>query len=104
MRDKAGLQNGFSTDKSISNVKINKVQRLLKHWTWGYWSETCLFAIRDYYVYIDFSLTVKAVTLLFISGRGLANSSAKHGKSIKEMAQIIQQKEHCALHCTCFCK
>ena len=29
----------------------------------------------------DFSLTVKAATLIFISGRGLAISSAKEGKS-----------------------
>ena len=32
-------------------------------------------------VLIDFSLTVKAATLIFISGRGLAISSAKEGKS-----------------------
>ena len=32
-------------------------------------------------VLIDFSLTVKAVTLMFISGRGSAISSAKQGKS-----------------------
>ena len=30
---------------------------------------------------IDFSLTVKAATLIFISGRGWAISSAKEGKS-----------------------
>ena len=30
---------------------------------------------------IDCSLTVKAATLIFISGRGLAISSAKEGKS-----------------------
>ena len=29
----------------------------------------------------DFSLTVKAATLIFISGRGSAISSAKQGKS-----------------------
>ena len=33
------------------------------------------------YVLIDFSLTVKAVTLIFISGRGSAFSSAKQEKS-----------------------
>ena len=33
------------------------------------------------HVLIDFSLTVKAVTLLFIAGRGSAISSAKEGKS-----------------------
>ena len=32
-------------------------------------------------VLIDFSLTVKAATLVFIYGRGSANSSAKEGKS-----------------------
>ena len=32
-------------------------------------------------VLIDFSLTVKAVTLIFISGRCSAISSAKEGKS-----------------------
>ena len=32
-------------------------------------------------VLIDFSLTVKAATLIFISGRGPAISSAKQGKS-----------------------
>ena len=32
-------------------------------------------------VLIDFSLTVKAATLIFISGCGLAISSAKEGKS-----------------------
>ena len=33
------------------------------------------------YVLIDFLLTVKAATLIFISGRGSAISSAKAGKS-----------------------
>ena len=32
-------------------------------------------------VLIDFSLTVKAATLIFISGRGSAISSAKQGKA-----------------------
>ena len=32
-------------------------------------------------VLIEFSLTVKATTLIFISGRGSAISSAKQGKS-----------------------
>ena len=32
-------------------------------------------------VLIDFSLTVKAATLIFISGRSLAISSAKQGES-----------------------
>ena len=33
------------------------------------------------HVLIDFSLTVKAATLIFIAGRGSAISSAKQGKS-----------------------
>ena len=33
------------------------------------------------HILIDFSLTVKAATLIFISGRGFAISSAKKGKS-----------------------
>ena len=32
-------------------------------------------------ILLDFSLTVKAATLIFISGRGFAISSAKVGKS-----------------------
>ena len=32
-------------------------------------------------VFIDFSLTVKAITLIFIYGRGSAISSSKEGKS-----------------------
>ena len=32
-------------------------------------------------IILDFSLTVKAATLIFISGRGSAISSAKEGKS-----------------------
>ena len=35
----------------------------------------------EYKVSIDFSLSVKAATLMFISGRGLAISSATQGKS-----------------------
>ena len=33
------------------------------------------------FVLLDFSLTVKKATLIFISGRGSAISSAKEGKS-----------------------
>ena len=32
-------------------------------------------------ILLDFSLTVKAATLIFISGRGSATSSAQEGKS-----------------------
>ena len=35
----------------------------------------------NHFALIDFSLTVKAATLIFISGRGSAISSAKEGKS-----------------------
>ena len=40
-----------------------------------------LFIYKKINILIDFSLTVKAVTLIFISGRGSAISSAKEGKS-----------------------
>ena len=36
---------------------------------------------RDACVLLDFSLSVKAATLIFTSGRGWAISSAKEGKS-----------------------
>ena len=36
--------------------------------------------LYNFYVLLDFSLTVKAATLIFISGRGSAISSAKEGK------------------------
>ena len=41
-----------------------------KRWRWYF-----------YNVLLDFLLTVKAATLIFISGRGLAISSAKERKS-----------------------
>ena len=37
--------------------------------------------VNSWFVLLDFSLTVKAATLIFISGRGSAISSAKEGKS-----------------------
>ena len=36
-----------------------------------------IYAVVHIYVLLDFSLTVKAATLIFISGRGSAISSAK---------------------------
>ena len=36
---------------------------------------------RNLYILLDFSLTVEAVTLIFISGCGSAISSVKEGKS-----------------------
>ena len=41
-----------------------------------------LFFTGTDFVLIDFSLTVKAATLIFISGRCSAISSAKEGKSV----------------------
>ena len=38
-------------------------------------------APKELNILVDFSLTVKAATLIFISGRGSAISSAKEGKS-----------------------
>ena len=37
--------------------------------------------LQVHFVLIDFSLTVKAATFIFISGRGLVISSSKQGKS-----------------------
>ena len=49
------------------------------------WSEVCYCEISCAYSLndrlIDFSLTVKAATLVFVSGRSSAISSAKQGKS-----------------------
>ena len=44
-------------------------------------SLVCYSPTLSLYLLIDFSLTVKAATLIFISGRGSAISSAKEGKS-----------------------
>ena len=41
----------------------------------------CVWFLYCYAVLLDFSLYVKAATLIFISGCGLAISSAKEGKS-----------------------
>ena len=48
---------------------------LFSLWEFCHWSSFC------YAVLLDFSLTVKAATLIFISGRSSAISSAKEGKS-----------------------
>ena len=40
-----------------------------------------MFIVADLVSLIDFSLTVKAASLIFISGRGSAISSAKQGES-----------------------
>ena len=47
-------------------------------------NKICHWQAKSYEVWVvllDFSLTVKAATLIFISGCGLAISSAKEGKS-----------------------
>ena len=49
--------------------------QILNHCSLSDFSDFVLFEL------IDFSLSVKAATLIFISGRGLAISSAKQGKS-----------------------
>ena len=43
--------------------------------------ENRLLAVDSHKILLDFSLTVKAATLIFISGCGSAISSAKEGKS-----------------------
>ena len=51
------------------------------------------------HVLIDFSLTVKAATLIFISGRGSAISSAKEGKSgFKELISFLGRANVRAFH------
>ena len=40
-----------------------------------------LYSLFHILILLGFSLTVKAATLIFIFGRGSANSSAKEGKS-----------------------
>ena len=57
-------------------------------------------------VFIDFSLTLKAATLIFISGRDSAISSAKEGKSgfifnLVEFRGYIFQKLLLALNFSC---
>ena len=44
-------------------------------------SRLSLGTLLTLFILIDFSLTVNAATLIFISGCGLAISSAKRGKS-----------------------
>ena len=49
-----------------------------------FYTMVCLILVNaknDFSVLIDFLLTLKAATLIFISGRGLSISFAKEGKS-----------------------
>ena len=49
---------------------------------WHKWGEVCYLKRHMHtLVLIDFSLTVKAATFIFISGRGPAKLSTKEGKS-----------------------
>ena len=50
--------------------------------------------MHPYGVLLDFSLTVKAATLIFISGRGSAISSAKEGKSRFIYNLVLQTYVH----------
>ena len=49
-------------------------------------------------ILIDFSLTVKAATLIFISGRGSAISSAEQGKSGCINKLFGPRKRACIFH------
>ena len=55
-------------------------------------------------VLLDFSLTLKAATLIFISGRGSAISSAKQGNSVffllfrTELISSLSHANVCAFH------
>ena len=48
---------------------------------WSFTTGNVVLDIPDMFILLDFSLTVKAATLIFISGCGSAISSAKEGKS-----------------------
>ena len=61
----------FDYSGVINFLLIHKLKRRKLHLTTN----------GPYFVLLDFSLTVKAATLIFISGRGSAISSAKEGKS-----------------------
>ena len=63
-----------------------------------------VFSSYEQKLLIDFSLTVKAVTLIFIPGQGTAISSAKEGKSgfiynfRKELISFLGRANVCAFH------
>ena len=62
----------FLIHKFIHQVDIPRVGALV---------ETLLLSTLNIQVLIDFSLTVNAITLILISGRGSAILSAEEGKS-----------------------
>ena len=54
---------------------------------------------KDPFLLLDFSLTVKAANLIFISGCGSAISSAKEGKSFgKELIRFLSRAIVRAFH------
>ena len=59
----------------------NHMSRLISQWLSVIPTQPISVSSLDPSVLIDFSLSVKAATLIFISGRGSAISSAKEGKS-----------------------
>ena len=65
--------------KCHSNAKTNSNADNDGNQTKNNMSPSPLFGGHNTLLLIDFSLTVKAATLIFISGRGLAISSAKQG-------------------------
>ena len=69
-----------STDsKLIKTLNINNCTSL--NILMGHVARKPVFWVCEYMVLLDFSLTVKAATLIFISGCGSAISSAMEGKS-----------------------
>ena len=76
------------------SISTNKQTHLARLWGTGSAGTLCWFKILRFYfkggvpfhhivvnILIDFWLTVKAATLIFIPGRGSAISSTKEGKS-----------------------
>ena len=59
----------------ISNISLHLQTDIDK------FAKSCAQQVRLSLILIAFSLTVKAATVIFISGRGSAISSAKQGKS-----------------------
>ena len=58
------------------------MQNKMPGWLWHLWSK----------ILLDFSLTVKAATLIFISGCGSAISSAQEGKSGAIIYNLVKSK------------
>ena len=79
------------TNKKKNNIKIKiKAKEIVRqklaaigelNWFWLKTWDPYIVTFNTIHVLLDFSLTVKAATLIFIYGRGSAISSAKEGKS-----------------------